>query len=113
MRSAMGREPREVWAKRVERWTESGLTVAEFGVEIGVDPQRLTRWKWRLKAAKVAPPKELEAIAPKEAPAFVEVMTPPAPAKPRREPPEALENRPARWLANPRAGSIRQRRARA
>jgi len=91
MKPGMGREPRELWAKRVERWTDSGLTAAEFGAEIGVDPQRLTRWKWRLKAAKTTSSKERETPAPNEAPAFVEVMAQPVPTKPRKEPPEALE----------------------
>ena len=39
---------RAVWAKRVERWKESGLTAKEFATEIGVNPRTLSHWKWML-----------------------------------------------------------------
>jgi transposase-like protein len=39
---------REVWEPRVRRLRESGLTVAEFAAELGVNPKTLTYWKWRL-----------------------------------------------------------------
>ncbi len=39
---------REEWAKRVERWRDSGLTTAEFAAEVGVNPRTLTYWKWLL-----------------------------------------------------------------
>jgi hypothetical protein len=39
---------REEWAKRVERWRESGLTSAEFAAELGINPRTLTYWKWVL-----------------------------------------------------------------
>ena len=45
----MGRSSRDEWAKRVERWVESGLTAAEFGAEAGINPRTLTYWKWRLR----------------------------------------------------------------
>lgn len=44
----MDRVSREAWAKRVERWRESGLTAAQYAAEIGVRPQTLSWWKWRL-----------------------------------------------------------------
>ena len=44
----MGRDTREVWRKRVERWGDSNLTAREFGAEIGVNPRTLTYWKWQL-----------------------------------------------------------------
>ena len=37
---------REEWAKRVERWRDSGLTCPEFAAELGVNPRTLTYWKW-------------------------------------------------------------------
>jgi hypothetical protein len=39
---------REDWAKRVERWRDSGLSCAEFAAEIGVNARTLTYWKWML-----------------------------------------------------------------
>jgi hypothetical protein len=42
------RATRAVWAKRVERWGESGLTCAEFAAELGINPRTLTYWKWIL-----------------------------------------------------------------
>src|SRR5438876_12043657 len=39
---------REEWAKRVERWRDSGLRTAEFAAELGVNPRTLTYWKWLL-----------------------------------------------------------------
>jgi hypothetical protein len=42
------RATREDWAKRVERWGESGLTCAEFAAELGINPRTLTYWKWIL-----------------------------------------------------------------
>lgn len=44
----MGPTSRETWAKRVERWKESGLTAAQFAAETGISPSSLSWWKWRL-----------------------------------------------------------------
>lgn len=46
----MGHDPREVWAKRVERWSDSGLTAKEFAAETGLNANTLMHWKWRLGA---------------------------------------------------------------
>ncbi len=40
---------REEWAKRVERWRDSGLTTAEFAAEVGINAKTLTYWAWTLK----------------------------------------------------------------
>jgi hypothetical protein len=40
---------REEWAKRVQRWRDSGLTCAEFAAELGINPRTLTYWKWVLE----------------------------------------------------------------
>ena len=45
----MGRESNELWAKRVERWRESGLSVNEFADHICVNPKTLENWKYRLQ----------------------------------------------------------------
>ena len=42
------RVAREEWAKRVERWRDSGLRCAEFAAEAGINPRTLTYWKWVL-----------------------------------------------------------------
>lgn len=42
------RVDREEWAKRVERWRDSGLTAAEFAGELGINPRTLVYWKWTL-----------------------------------------------------------------
>jgi len=43
------RTARAEWAKRVERWVESGLTAKEFAAEVGINPRSLVFWKWQLK----------------------------------------------------------------
>jgi transposase len=54
----MERASREVWAKRVERWQDSGLTAKEFAAELDVSPNSLTFWKWKLRQPNnVAPPR--------------------------------------------------------
>jgi hypothetical protein len=50
----MERESRETWAKRVERWKDSGLTAKEYAAELGINAHSLTWWKWRLSST---PPK--------------------------------------------------------
>jgi transposase len=45
----MERANREVWAKRVERWQDSGLTAKQFAAELEVSPNSLTFWKWKLR----------------------------------------------------------------
>ena len=43
------RTTRAEWAKRVERWADSGLTSKEFAAELGINPRSLVFWKWQLK----------------------------------------------------------------
>jgi transposase len=52
----MERADRETWAKRVERWKDSGLSAKEFAGELGVSPKSLAWWKWEL-TKKDAPPR--------------------------------------------------------
>lgn len=54
----MARASREIWAKRVERWKDSGLSAKEFAAELDVSPKSLMFWKWKLgqpATAKGAP----------------------------------------------------------
>jgi hypothetical protein len=44
----MVRISRDEWAKRIERWTDSELTGAEFAAKIGVKEATLRHWKWAL-----------------------------------------------------------------
>jgi transposase len=37
------------WAKRVERWQDSGLTAKEFAAELNVNAGTLAYWKYRLR----------------------------------------------------------------
>ena len=46
-RTKRARASREEWAKRVERWGDSGLMTAEFSAELGINPRTLTYWKWQ------------------------------------------------------------------
>ena len=43
------RESREIWAKRVERWRDTGLTSGEFCAELDINPRTLMYWAWRLR----------------------------------------------------------------
>lgn len=76
----MARESKDVWAKRVERWRDSGLSATEFAAEIGVNENSLRHWGWRMKAER----RERESKpAPKvEALAFVEIAGPPREPEP-------------------------------
>jgi len=51
MAEGKARASREVWAKRVERWRDSGLSAPEFARELGVNPRTLSYWKYALKRA--------------------------------------------------------------
>jgi transposase len=44
----MSRASRSEWAKRVERWKDSGLSAKEFAAETGVKSSSLSYWKWKL-----------------------------------------------------------------
>jgi hypothetical protein len=69
------RESREVWAKRVERWGDSGLTAAQYEAETGISARRLSYWKWQLRADAERERKPAAARAPE--PTFVEVVAAP------------------------------------
>jgi len=97
------RETPETWAKRVERWKDSGLTSEEYAAEVDINPRTLMYWAWKLrKEGKVAlggrratpkherktPPKPSPPVprrqrAPKnESPTFMELVPSPAAAEP-------------------------------
>ena len=84
----MARETREVWAKRVERWRDSGLTLKEFASEIGVNANTLAGWRWRLR-----PESSDVARGTPEPPRFLEIVASPELSEPSAEP--AGSKRPA------------------
>lgn len=47
----MASASRAEWAKRVERWRDSGLTVKQFAAETGLKASTLTYWKWKLRSS--------------------------------------------------------------
>jgi hypothetical protein len=46
----MERASAETWAKRVERWKDSGLPARTFASEVGLNEHSLRWWHWRLGA---------------------------------------------------------------
>jgi len=46
---------REKWAKRVERWKDSGLSAKQFAAEIGINARSLSWWRWHLAKAEPSP----------------------------------------------------------
>jgi transposase len=77
---------RAEWAKRVERWRDSGLTAKEFAAETGLKASSLSYWKWKLSTdasiavQDAAPRRRRRSVPPasdtsSSAPTFVEVET--------------------------------------
>jgi hypothetical protein len=88
----MARADRATWAKRVERWKDSGLSAAEFAGELGISPNSLSWWKWQLgkreATSQLTTPKKPAARAGKARRVgrprmkFVELPSTPAPSEP-------------------------------
>jgi len=77
----MAREGREVWAKRVERWVDSGLSAKEFAAETGINANTLAHWRWRLGAEAGRTPAKAAAMPVR----FVELAAAPDAAAPAFE----------------------------
>lgn len=45
----MARTTAAEWAKRIERWQDSGLTAKEFASELNVNAGSLSAWKYKLR----------------------------------------------------------------
>lgn len=43
------RENRDEWQKRVERWSDSGLSAKQFAAETGINAGTLQYWKYKLR----------------------------------------------------------------
>lgn len=70
------RESRDVWAKRVERWQDSGLTAREFAAELGINHRTLSFWKYQLakegaRPRPTAKPRRVQSRRSTETPRFV------------------------------------------
>lgn len=65
---------RAKWSELIKRWSESGLTAAEFSQRERLNAGTLSYWKWRLRREG----RRTTALARRgsgRAPAFVEVVT--------------------------------------
>lgn len=74
------RQGRAVWAERVRRWRESGLTGREFAAQLGVNANTLAYWRYRLGSEQDGPQGRCAksgAVAPLQ---FVELVSAPAAA---------------------------------
>ncbi len=43
------RENRDEWQKRVERWSDSGLSAKQFAAETGINAGTLQYWRYKLR----------------------------------------------------------------
>jgi transposase len=64
---------RDVWAKRVERWKDSGLTAKEFAGELGINPNSLQQWAYQLRKTTPRKPVDRTQLQPEAQPQFVEL----------------------------------------
>jgi transposase len=69
---------REKWAKRVERWKDSGLSAKEFGAETGISARSLTWWRWHLSKGDAASKQQRRRRSKPEGP--VVIGKPPTPS---------------------------------
>ena len=44
----MARATRDKWAKRVEAWKQSGLSIERYAAKAGLNARSLSWWKWHL-----------------------------------------------------------------
>ena len=66
----MARASRAEWAKRVERWQQSGLTAKEFAAQTGLKQSTLSYWKWALRSTPSEPPRRASKKRASRAPAM-------------------------------------------
>lgn len=46
------RASRDEWAKRIERWKDSGLTAEQFAAEVGINANTLKFWRYKVGKAR-------------------------------------------------------------
>jgi hypothetical protein len=46
---------RDKWAKRVDGWRRSKLSVETYAARVGVNPKSLAWWKWQLESKPAKP----------------------------------------------------------
>jgi transposase len=49
------RTSRDEWAKRVERWQDSGLSAEQFASELGINAGTLKFWRYKLRRPRTEP----------------------------------------------------------
>ena len=57
------RRSAQEWARLVAAWNKSGKSAADFAATRGIEPSRLTWWKWKLTSRTAAPSEELRLVA--------------------------------------------------
>src|SRR5579883_2552823 len=72
---AKRRSAREVWAERVTRLKESGLTARQFAAKTGLNAQSLRWWRWQLSSKSTSPPSTTRALV--RGPATTVAKSPP------------------------------------
>jgi hypothetical protein len=65
----MARESKDAWARRIARWTKSGLSCEAFAAREGVKAKTLAWWRWSLRSTE----REENSFALAKHAAFVEV----------------------------------------
>ena len=79
----MKHSSRKVWARRVAAWQKSGKTAPEYASRLGVHPQTLYGWKYKLAREETAEDGPRAAAVPVT---FVEVLPSSALLPPQAEP---------------------------
>lgn len=85
----MAGQSEQIWRERVASWKKSGQTATEYARQIGVRPQTLAWWGWRIRTQPAKPGKE---PAKPQAAGFVEIRVSTSETEEEREAPaEPLE----------------------
>jgi hypothetical protein len=75
---ARARTSRSEWQKRIERWTDSGLTAEQFAAELGINVGTLRHWKYALGKRSAGDGSRTKGGKPMPTTAFVEIAGPAA-----------------------------------
>jgi hypothetical protein len=73
----MASEREAIWAERVAKWRESGLTSTAYAAEAGVNAKTLAYWAWRLGRQRHETSGKAKRRKRQERVEFVELVQPP------------------------------------